>query len=95
MPDFLICACQLCAHSAVHAPSPTLLRHRCTLLSASQITVSILFEMAPIKCLFQLNEGHLTWLHFPKEASSRQQLRAFLFLVDDLKDWETTSLAKV
>ncbi len=25
------------AHSAVPAPSPTLLRHRCTLLSASQI----------------------------------------------------------
>ncbi len=70
------------AHSAVLAPSPSLLRHRCNLLSASGITVSTLFEMAPIKCFFQVNEGQLTLLNFPKEASTRQKLRAFLFLVD-------------
>ncbi len=44
-----------CAHSTVPAPSPTLLRHHCTLLSASWITVSALFKMAPIKCFFQVN----------------------------------------
>ncbi len=32
------------AHSAMPAPSPALLRHRCALLSASWITVSTLFD---------------------------------------------------
>ncbi len=46
------------AHSSVPAPSPALLRHCLVLLSASGITVSILFEMAAIKCcfLFQVKE---------------------------------------
>ncbi len=40
----------------------------CTLLSASGITVSTLFEMAPKKCFFlRVNEGQLTLLNFPKE----------------------------
>ncbi len=38
------------ARSAVLAPSPALLRHRYGLLSASGITISTLFEMAPMKC---------------------------------------------
>ncbi len=33
------------AHSAVPDPSPALLRHRWTLLSASGITVSTLFKL--------------------------------------------------
>ncbi len=70
------------AHSAVPVPSPTLLRHCCTLLSASWITVSTLFNMAPIKCFFQVNEGQLTLLNFPKEAMKRQKFRVFLFLED-------------
>ncbi len=50
-PVTLMCAgltwaCQLCAHSAVPTP------HLCALLSATQITVSTLFEMASIKCFF-------------------------------------------
>ncbi len=31
---------------------------------------------------FQVNEGQLTSLNFPKKASTRQKLRAFLFLTD-------------
>ncbi len=63
-------------------PSPTLLRHCCALLSASRITVSTLFKMAPIKCFFWVNEGHLTLLNFRIEANTRQKLIAFMFLVD-------------
>ncbi len=63
------------AHGAVPVPSPTMLRHRCTLLSASWITVCTSFEMAPIKCFF------FVCLFFAKEGSTRQNLRAFLFLV--------------
>ncbi len=55
--------------------------NRCTLLSTSQITVSTLFEMAPIVSLFQVYERQLTLLNFPKEASTREKLM-FLFLVD-------------
>ncbi len=51
---------QLCAHSAVPAPSPALLRHSCVLLSASWITVNTLFKVAPIKCFLRVNEGQLT-----------------------------------
>ncbi len=64
-------------------PSPTLLKHRCALLSASWITVSTSFKMAPIKCFyFGVNERQLTTLNFPKEVRTRQKLVAFLFLVD-------------
>ncbi len=48
-------------HSAVPAPSPALLRHCCALLSASRITVSTLFEMAPNKVFFWMIEGQLTF----------------------------------
>ncbi len=71
-----------CAHSAVSVPSPALVKHRCALLSASGITVSTLFKMAPLGCFFQVNEGKLTLLNFPKEGSTRQKLIVFLFLVD-------------
>ncbi len=40
------------AHNAVPAPSTALLRHHCALFSASQTTVSTLFEMAPKKGFF-------------------------------------------
>ncbi len=42
-------------HNAVPAPSPAL-------LSAWGITVSILFKMAPMKCLFWVNEQKLNVL---------------------------------
>ncbi len=43
-----------------------------------------LVQVAPIKCccFFWVNEGQLTFLNFPKEASTRQTLTVFLFLVD-------------
>ncbi len=87
MLDFLVWACQLPAHSAVPAPS-LLCSDSCTLLSASWITVSNLFERVPkgffVVCFFnfRVNEEKLIFLNFPKEASTRQKLRLFLFLLD-------------
>ncbi len=53
--------------------SAALLRYRWSLLSASGITVSTLFKMVPIKCcFFRVNEGKLTLLNFPKEASTTE-----------------------
>ncbi len=77
MLGFLIWACP-----RVPVPSPAQLKHRYALLSASGITVSTLFYMAPIKRFVRVNEGQLTLLNFAKEASTRQKLIVFLFLVD-------------
>ncbi len=70
------------AHSAVPVSVLALLRCCCALLSASWINVRTLFEIVSIKCFLRMNEGQLTLLNFPKEASTRQKLIAFLFLVD-------------
>ncbi len=72
-----------CAHRAVPAPSPTPFRHSLhTALCFRDYIVRTLFEMPPIKCLLEVNEGKLTLLNLPKEASTRQKLMPFLFLVD-------------
>ncbi len=42
------------AHIVVPDPSPALLRHCCSLLSTSGITVSILFKMAPVKNFYSV-----------------------------------------
>ncbi len=70
------------AHSALLALSSTLLRHRCALLSASWITVSTLFKLAPIKCFCWWNEGQLTLLNFPKEVSTSEFVSLDLFCKD-------------
>ncbi len=67
------------AHSALRAPSPTMLKHHAALFSASQITVSSKWLRVSY---FSVNEEHSTLLNFPTEESTRQKLRAFLFLVD-------------
>ncbi len=59
--------------------SPALLRHCCTLISPSQITVRYrsnkVFSGGG-------DDGQLTLFNIPKETSTRQKLKLFLFLVD-------------
>ncbi len=60
------------AHSAVPAPSATLLRYCCALRSALCFRdYTTLFKMAPIKCSFCVNEGQLSLLNFPKEHRTK------------------------
>ncbi len=66
---------QSCSSSPRSASDTTVL----CLMDYSVITV---FNMVPIKCFSDVNKGKLTLFCFPKEASTRQKLTVFLFLVD-------------
>ncbi len=78
----LIQTCQL-AHTALSRCPPLL-------CSDTAALCSLLHELLSALCLkwhqygafFQVNEGQLTMLNFPKKASTRQKLIVFLFLVD-------------
>ncbi len=71
----------LCLTTALLCSDPAAL---CSLLQGLLSALCLGWLQQRISCLFVFwaNEGQLTLFNFPKEASTRQKLRAFLFLVD-------------
>ncbi len=70
-------------HTALCLPPPLLYSDIATLCSLLQGLLSALFWNGSNKVfLFSVNEEHLILFSFPKEKSTGQKLKAFLFLAD-------------